>query len=49
VIDEAVISPLYNRESFILVQPRVRDLLITALDGSIKGDYSFHKAYIAAN
>jgi ABC-type oligopeptide transport system substrate-binding subunit len=49
VIDEAVIVPLYNRESFILVKPHVRNLIITAFDGSIKGDYNFHKTYIAAN
>jgi len=49
VIDEAVIAPLYNRESFVLVKPQVRNLIITALDGAIKGDYNFHKTYIAAN
>jgi oligopeptide transport system substrate-binding protein len=47
VIDEAVIVPLYNRESYVLVKPRVQDLVITGLDGAIKGDYNFHKTYIA--
>ncbi|MPZ48616.1 MAG: peptide ABC transporter substrate-binding protein [Dehalococcoidia bacterium] len=49
VIDEAVIAPLYNRESFVLVKPHVKDLVITSLDGSIKGDYNFHKTYIVSH
>ena len=48
MLDDAAISPLYNRESYLLVKPRVRDLVATALDGEIKGDYSFAKTYIAA-
>ena len=40
--------PLYNRELFLLVKPRVRDLIVTGIDGAIKGDYFFHKMYIAA-
>jgi hypothetical protein len=33
----------------VLVKPRVKDLVITGLDGAVKGDYNFHKTYIAAN
>ena len=47
-IDEATLMPLYNRELFLLVKPRVRDLIVTGIDGAIKGDYFFHKTYIAA-
>jgi oligopeptide transport system substrate-binding protein len=47
VLEDAVIAPLYHRESFVLVKPRVKGLTITALDGGIKGDYSFHRAFIA--
>jgi oligopeptide transport system substrate-binding protein len=49
VVDESVVVPLYNRESYVLVKPRVKDLVITGLDGAVKGDYNFHKTYIAAN
>jgi oligopeptide transport system substrate-binding protein len=48
IIDEAVVVPLYNPETYVLVKPNVRGLVITALDGPIKGDYNLHKAYIAA-
>ena len=48
-IDEAALMPLYNSEAFILVKPHVKNLVITGLDGAIKGDYNFHKAFIAAN
>jgi len=49
VLDEAAISPLYNRQSYVLVKARVKNLVPTALDGEIKGDLSLAKAYIAAN
>jgi len=48
IIDEAVVVPLYNPKMYVLVKPNVRGLVITALDGHIKGDYNLHKAYIAA-
>jgi oligopeptide transport system substrate-binding protein len=47
MIDEAGIVPLYNPVTHVLVKPRVQNLIITGLDGAIKGDYNFHKAYIA--
>jgi oligopeptide transport system substrate-binding protein len=47
VIDEMVLAPLYNRELFIVVKPQVKNLIATGLDGAIKGDYFFHKTYIA--
>lgn len=48
VLAEAAISPLYNPQSYVLVKPKVRGLTFTALDGELKGDFSFAKAYIAA-
>jgi len=48
VVDEAALVPLYNRETYVLVKPKVAGLTITALDGGIRGDYSLHKAYITA-
>jgi oligopeptide transport system substrate-binding protein len=48
VIDEyAAIVPIYNREIFLLVKPRVKDLIITGLDAGIRGDYNLHRTYIA--
>jgi oligopeptide transport system substrate-binding protein len=47
-IDEATLMPVYNRDLFILVKPQVKNLIVTGLDGAIKGDYFFHKTYIAA-
>ena len=48
VIDEyAVIVPIYNREIFLLVKPRVKDLIITGLDAGIRGDYNLWRTYIA--
>ncbi|HLF77001.1 MAG TPA: peptide ABC transporter substrate-binding protein, partial [Dehalococcoidia bacterium] len=48
VLDDAAIVPLYNPEVYVLVKPNVKGLVITALDGGIKGDYNLQKAYIAA-
>ena len=47
VIDDAVLAPLYNRETFLVVNPRVRDLLITGLDAAIRGDWNLWKTWIA--
>jgi oligopeptide transport system substrate-binding protein len=49
ILDQAVISPLYNRQSYVLVKPKLKGLFFTALDGEIKGDLSFSVAYVAAN
>jgi oligopeptide transport system substrate-binding protein len=48
-IDDAAIAPLYNPQTYILVKPRVKNLILTALDGGIKGDYNLYKAYIGAS
>lgn len=48
VVDEAGIMPVYNREFFLMVKPNVKDLIVTGIDGGIKGDYFFDKTYIAA-
>ena len=49
ILDEAVISPLYNRQSYVLVKPWVKGLIATPLDGAIKGDSNFTKTYIAVH
>jgi oligopeptide transport system substrate-binding protein len=49
LLEQAAIVPLYHRQSYILVKPKVKDLVFTPLDGGIKGDYHFHRTYIAAN
>lgn len=48
VVDEyAAVVPIYNREIFLLVKPRVKDLIITGLDAGIRGDYNLWRTYIA--
>jgi len=47
VDDYAAIVPIYNREIFSLVKPRVKDLIITGLDAGIRGDYNLWRTYIA--
>lgn len=49
ILDEAAIMPLYNRVSYTLVKPKVKDLFITGIDGAIKGDYNLWRTYIAAS
>ncbi len=49
VLGDAVISPLYYRENFVLTKPYVKNLQLTALDGFVGGDYNFAKTYIAAH
>ena len=48
MIDEAGVVPLYNPVTHVLVKPRVQNLVITGLDGYVKGDLNFHKAFIAS-
>ena len=48
VVDEAALMPIYNREQMIVVKPKVKGLIATGIDGALKGDYFFHKTYIAA-
>jgi len=45
--EDAGLAPIYNREVFILVKPKVKSLILTALDGGIRGDYNLHRTYIA--
>jgi oligopeptide transport system substrate-binding protein len=47
VLDDAVVGPLYNGETFLLVKSHVRDLQITGLDGAIRGDWNLWKTWIA--
>jgi oligopeptide transport system substrate-binding protein len=45
--DDAGIVPIYNRAVFLLVKPKVKNLIITGIDGEIRGDYNFWRTYIA--
>ena len=48
VVDEdAVVVPVYNREAFVLVKPRVKSFVVTGLDGQVRGDANFYRTYIA--
>ena len=47
VLDDAVVAPAYNTETFLLVKPQVRDLQVTGLDGYIRGDWNLWKTWIA--
>ena len=49
MLDDAAIVPLYNQEVYVLVKPKVKGLVLTALDGAVKGDYNLQKVYIAAS
>jgi ABC-type oligopeptide transport system substrate-binding subunit len=47
MIDDAAVAPLYNRVSYVLVKPRVQGLVVTGIDGALKGDYHFASVWIA--
>ena len=47
LIDDAGIVPLYNPVTHVLVKPDVINLVITGLDGYVKGDLAFDKVFIA--
>lgn len=47
VIDDAATVGLYNRETFVVVKPKVRDLQVTGLDAGIRGDWNLWKTWIA--
>jgi oligopeptide transport system substrate-binding protein len=49
ILDEAVISPLFNRESYVVTKPWVKNLILTGLDGFVGGDYHFAKTYIVSH
>jgi oligopeptide transport system substrate-binding protein len=40
VIDEAAVSPLYNRDSYVLIKPKVKGIVLTPVDGVLKGEAS---------
>jgi oligopeptide transport system substrate-binding protein len=46
LLNAAVIAPMYNRLSFVLVKPAVKDLAMSPVDGALRGDFSLGKAYI---
>jgi oligopeptide transport system substrate-binding protein len=45
---DVALAPVYEREIFQVVKPKVKGMVITGLDGHIKGDYNFHRIRIAA-
>jgi oligopeptide transport system substrate-binding protein len=47
MLDEAGLVPLYNMRTYTLVKPNVKDLIITGVDGAIKGDLNLWKTFIA--
>jgi len=49
ILDDAVISPLFYRENFILTKPYVKNHILTGLDGYVGGDYNFSKTFIAVH
>jgi oligopeptide transport system substrate-binding protein len=48
MLDDAGLSPLYNGVNITLVNPRVKQLVATGLDGALTGDFFFWKTFIAA-
>lgn len=47
MIEQAGLLPLYNPVSYVLVKPRVRNYVMTGVDGYVKGDLNLDKVYIA--
>ena len=47
MLDEAGLVPLYNMRTYTLVKPNVKDLIITGVDGAIKGDLNLWRTFIA--
>jgi oligopeptide transport system substrate-binding protein len=48
LLDEAGVAPLFNEVNHTYVKPSVLDLIITGLDGALKGDSFFWKTKIIA-
>lgn len=46
-LDDAALAPIYFKETFVLVKAKVKDLILTGLDGNVRGDYYFWRTYIA--
>ena len=46
LLNAAAIAPMYNRLSFVLVKPNVKDLTMTPLDGALRGDFNLGKTFI---
>jgi oligopeptide transport system substrate-binding protein len=46
MLDDAALVPLYNMVSYTLVKPNLKGLYLTGLDGALKGDWSFTKAFL---
>jgi oligopeptide transport system substrate-binding protein len=47
MLDEAGLVPLYNARTYTLVKPDVKNLIVTGVDGAIKGDLNLWKTFIA--
>lgn len=46
LLSAAAVAPMYNRLSFVLVKPKVKDLTLTPVDGALRGDFNLSKTYI---
>jgi oligopeptide transport system substrate-binding protein len=46
LLNAAAIAPMYNRLSFVLVKPNVKDLTMTPIDGALRGDFNLAKVFI---
>lgn len=46
LLSAAAIAPMYNRLSFVLVKPNVKDLTMSPVDGTLRGDFNLSKTYI---
>jgi oligopeptide transport system substrate-binding protein len=46
MLSAAPIAPMYNRLSFVLVKPAVKELVMTPMDGALRGDFNYGKTYI---
>ena len=46
LLSTAAIAPMYNRLSFVLVKPNVKELTMTPLDGALRGDFNLGKTFI---
>jgi oligopeptide transport system substrate-binding protein len=46
LLNAAAVAPMYNRLSFVLVKPNVKDLTMTPVDGALRGDFNLAKVFI---
>ncbi len=46
VVRDAPVAFMFYRERFLLMKPTLKDLITTAMDGAIAGDFFFSKTYL---